>query len=150
MLRTRIEIPTIDNLYAFGVGSIVKAELEFSPVRASFDQESDLPSQLEMTIVDSKNREYNPLYIAGTTDPAYGSLSFNKEFRTQTKYVYDITNFVKTEYEDKADPVYSLLMSIHYDTQHPFSAYPNLDQLVIGNRKNVENKMKLKVYLTNY
>lgn len=145
VLRTRIELPTIDNLYSLGVGSIVKAELEFEPIRALFNQESDLPAKLEMTIVDSKNREYNSLYIAGTSDPAYGYLDYNKEFKTQTKYIYDVTNFLKTEYEDKADPVYSLMMSVPYDSQ-----YPTLEPLIIGNRKNVENKMKLKVYLTNY
>lgn len=150
VLRTRIELPTIDNLYALGIGSIVKAELEFEPIRALYNQESDLPSKLEMTIVDAKNREYNPLYVAGTSDAAYGYLNYNDEFKSQTNYTYDITNFVKTEYEDKSIPENSLMMSINYGTQLPFSKYPNLNPLIIGNRKNVDYKMKLKVYITNY
>lgn len=145
MLQTRIEIPAIDNLYPLGIGAIVKAELFIEPEKGTYNEAADLPAKLQMNIVDEKNRIYNPLYSTGTTDNAYGYLNFNREFKSKTHYTFDITNFVKTEYEDKGDPVYALMMYIPYD-----SGYPNLDQLIIGNGKNIENKMKLKVYLTNY
>lgn len=145
MLRTRIEIPTIDNLYQFGVGSIVKAELYMEPVEGTYNEKADLPSALQMRLVDHKNRDYDALYVTGTTDEAFGKLNFNKEFKRETNYTYDITNFIKTEYEDRKDPVLSMLMYLPFDSQ-----YPNLDQLVIGNNKNTKHKIKLKIYLTSY
>ena len=145
MLRTRIEIPNIDNLYQFGVGSIVKAELYMEPVEGTYFEKADLPSTLQMRLVDHKNRDYNALYVTGTTDEAFGYLNFNKEFKHETNYTYDITNFIKTEYEDRGDPVYSMLMYL------PFNAlFPNIDQLVIGNNRNAQHKIKLKIYLTSY
>ncbi|MFA9391560.1 MAG: hypothetical protein ACERKD_17250 [Prolixibacteraceae bacterium] len=144
-LQTRIEIPGIDNLYSLGIGSIIKAELHIEPIEESFSEKADLPSSLIMSLVDAKNRYYRGLYVAGTTDNAYGYLNYDKEFKGETSFSYDITNYVKTEYEDKGDPIYSLMLTAPYDPD-----YPTVDQLIIGNGQNVKNKMKLKVYLSNY
>ncbi|MDA3930532.1 MAG: hypothetical protein PF541_16410 [Prolixibacteraceae bacterium] len=145
MLRTRIEIPTIDHLVDFGIGSIIKAELYMEPVKGTYTEEEDLPSVLQMSLVDDRNRYYDMLYSTGTEENAYGVLNFNKEFQSKTNFTYDITNYVKTEYESIADPLYSLMMVMPFN-----SKYPDLRPLVIGNSMNTDHKMKLKVYLTNY
>lgn len=153
MLRTKIEIPGIDELYSLGIGSIVRAELEFEPIKGTFHNLGDLPALLQMSVVDEKDRPLvdennnlkDRLYSAGTTNEVFGRLLYNDEFKTQTKYTFDITNFVISEYENRTDARNSMIMNIPYNSE-----YPNLGQLVIGNKNNVDHKMKLKIYITNY
>jgi hypothetical protein len=144
-LRTRIELPTIDRLYYLGIGSVIKAELYFEPVKGTYKKKSDLPSTLEMYLVDSKNRSFGQMGLVGTSDMAYAVLHYNEEFKNETYYSFDITKFVVDEYLDKGDPVYSLLMSL------PQSGINgNVDQLIIGDQHHPTNKLKLKVYLATY
>lgn len=145
LAHTRIEIPGIKNLHEFGRGAIIKAELIFEPVYGTFNEKADLPSGLLINLVDSKNEYYDNLYLIGSTDPAYGYLSYNSDFPRESYYSYDITNYVKTEYEDEGNNKYSLQLRVPVK-----SKYPNVDQLFIGNALNTENKMKLRVYLTNF
>ncbi len=145
MLRTLIEIPGLTSLYNFGIGSIVKAELYFEPIYDTYSSALDLPNNLQMILVDQKNRFYDHLYITGTENIAYGALNYNRIFREETNYTYDITNYIKSEYEEIGDQLYSLVMYIPFDSQ-----YPNIDQLIVGNPQNRDHRMKLKVYMTNY
>ena len=145
LMHTRIDIPTIDHLHQFGRGAIIKAELLFEPMDGTFDEESDLPPTLSMNLVDSKNRFYDYLYAVGSSDPETGTLVYDDEFPTKSYYSYDITNYVKTEYEDEADTEYSLQLRVPVS-----SGLPNVDQLIIGNAKNTKNKMKLKIYFTSF
>jgi len=144
-LRTRIEIPYIDNLYALGIGSVIKAMLYFEPVDDTYDLYADLPSSLEMYLIDTKNRSYGQMNDIGGTTPTSAILNFNTEFANQTYYTFDITRFVRDEYMSKGDPEYGLLMAF------PQSNYStHVEQLIVGNQTHPTNKMKLKLYLTNY
>ncbi len=145
MHSVNIMIPYIDNLYQFGVGSIIKAELHIEPIEETFISKNRLPSTLQINLIDSKYRYYNPLYITGTTDVAYGTLEYDNVFKEKTHYVYDVTNYVKTEFEDFGDPLYTMLMLIPNSSNQL-----NIDQLIIGDNKHNSNKMKLKIYLTNF
>lgn len=145
MLSTHIQIPFIDHLYQFGIGSIIKAELIIEPLESTFSQKSNLPGTLLINLVDNKFRYYNPLYITGTTDLAYATLNYDHEFKENTHYVYDITNYIKSEYEEFADPMYSMLL-----VMPGTSSMISVDQLIIGNRINRDNRLKMKIYLTNF
>jgi hypothetical protein len=145
-LYARYEIPTVDDIYYLGIGSIIKAELLLSPLRSTFNEEKDLPSSLLMNLVDSRNRYYQPLYQVGsTTTTAKGELKFNRDFKEDTYYSYDVSTYLKDEYFSKAQPEYSLMMYLPYDP-----VYPTVDLLVLGNQKNTNNPLKLKVYLATY
>ncbi|MBN2806853.1 MAG: hypothetical protein JXR22_09355 [Prolixibacteraceae bacterium] len=146
MLRTRIEIPYIDDFYYLGTGTIVSAELFMEPDENNSLEKADLPSQLGMSLVDHKNRYFSPLYVVGSTQKgAIGVLNYNDEFKMKTYYSYDITSFVKDEYDSNAIPKYALMLHLPYDYK-----YPNVDQLVIGNQASDVNELRLKVYITNY
>lgn len=145
LVQTRIEIPGIKGLHEYGRGSIIKAELIFEPIYGTYNEFVDLPSILSMNLVDDKNRFYDYLYTIGSTDPAYGYLSYNSDFPRQSYFSYDITNYVKTEYEDEGNNLYSLQLRVPVT-----SKFPNVDQLFIGNRYNTENKIKLRVYFSNF
>ena len=145
MHSVNILIPYIDHLYQYGVGSIIKAELHIEPLEETFVSKNMLPSSLQINLIDSKYRYYNPLYITGTTDVAFGTLVYDNVFKDKTHYVYDVTNYVKTEFEDFGDPMYTMLMLIPNS-----STQINVDQLIIGDNKHISNRMKLKIYLTNF
>lgn len=144
LLSTRIEIPYIDNLYGYGRASIVKAELIVDPLDDSFEEKSDLPSMLILDIVDDDNEFYNNLYEVGDQDIVMGELDYDHEFKSETHYRFDVTNFIKLEYEDFGTK-YSLLLRTQYN-----NSKPDVDQLIIGSPNNEDNPMKLKVYLTNF
>jgi len=144
-LRTRIEIPGIDELYTLGIGSVIKAELYFEPLEGTFDAVTDLPSTLEMYLVDSKNRSYGQMYDVGGQNVATAVLHYNPEFKNQTYYSFDITRFLRDEYLSKEDPKYSLMLV------YPQSALgADVKQLILGSHNHPEQPMKLKVYLSNY
>jgi hypothetical protein len=147
LLSTRIEIPYVDNLYAYGLSAIVKAELIIDPLDDSFEDKSDLPSKLNMVIVNEKNDYYynNVLYEVGSTGYVQAKLHYDYEFKSKTHYRVDITNFIKTEYEDLARQKYSLLMLTPYNLQKP-----DVDQLFVGSPDNEDDPMELKVYINNF
>ncbi|MCF8361132.1 MAG: DUF4270 domain-containing protein [Prolixibacteraceae bacterium] len=148
LLSTRIEIPYIDNLYGYGNGAIVKAELIINPLDDSFDEKDDLPATLRMNIIDEDNDYFDDLYEVGSQDAAIGKLHYDHEFKSNTHYRFDITNFIKTEYEDRGDKQYSLQLLTPYDPYE--NDDPDVDQLIIGSPENEDNPMELKVYLTNF
>jgi hypothetical protein len=124
---------------------VVKATLYFEPVDDTYNLRADLPSSLEMYLIDSKNRSYGQLSDVAGSDPTSAILNFNTEFANQTYYTFDITRFVRDEYMSKGDPEYSLLMAF------PQSNYStHVEKLIIGSQAHPTNKMRLKLYLTNY
>ncbi|MBN2262862.1 MAG: hypothetical protein JW735_08115, partial [Prolixibacteraceae bacterium] len=115
------------------------------PLGDTFVSKNRLPSSLQINLIDGKYRFYNPLYITGTTDVAFGTLVYDNVFKEKTHYVYDVTNYVKTEFEDFGDPLYTMLLLIPNSSNQI-----NIDQLIIGDNKHDSNRMKLKIYLTNF
>jgi hypothetical protein len=143
VLSTRFEFPYLENLNALGIGSIVTAELQIEPITGTYDESEDLIQVLSMSLVEDDNEYYQPLYSPGTTTSVYGYLNYSSKFASETYYSYDVTNFIKTEYEDEGMPTYTLLMSSIYDYD-----YPDVDRLVIGDNQYSGNELKLVVYLT--
>lgn len=144
-LSTRIEIPYIDNLYYYGRGAVVKAELRISPLNNSFAYRDDLPSYLMMVVIDERNEFYKNLYAVNNSDYVYGELKYDFQFKNNVYYSFDLTNFIKTEYEDLGSHQYSLQLLT------PFSSKkPNVDQFFIGSSHNRNNPMELDVYLTTF
>jgi hypothetical protein len=144
-VRTRIELPSIDRLYDLGVGSVVKAVLYIEPMEGTFGHQTDLPSSLELFLVDSKNRSYGQMKDFDESTVITSSLNYNIEFKNQTYYYIDITRFLRDEYMSKGDPEYSLQL-----------AYPqskvrsSVDQVILKNQHYSKDAIKLKLYVTNY
>ncbi len=144
-LRTRIEIPYINDLYYLGIGSVIKAELYIRPVNGTFENVVDLPDSLEMYITDQKNRNLGQMYNVGTTNKAYAFLHYDAEFKHDTYYSFDISQYLVDEYMDKGDPRYSLLLALPQSDINN-----NVNQLIIGDPYHPTNDMTMKVYLATY
>jgi hypothetical protein len=144
-LRTRIEIPAIDNLKFFGVGSVIKAELIFEPILGTYKNRSDLPEILEMNLISDKNENKGQMGMIGSNNMSYAVLHYNDEFKSETYYSFDITKYVVDEYLSISEPEFSLLMALPQSTVNG-----NVDQLIVGDQNHPVQKMKLKVYLATY
>lgn len=145
MLSTRIEIPYIDNLSYYGRGAVVKAELRVFPLNHTFNKREDLPQILSMEIINERNEFYAHLYEVNNEDFVYGRLMYNYDFKSKVYYSFDLTNFIKTEYEEQSRPQYSLQMFVPYSMDKP-----NVDQLMVGSPANDDNTMELDVYFTTF
>ncbi|MBP7509458.1 MAG: DUF4270 family protein [Prolixibacteraceae bacterium] len=144
-LRTRIEIPYINNLYHLGIGSIIKAEICFRPVNGSFENRTDLPDSLEIYVVDDINRSFGQLYKVGTSEKTYSELHYNEIFKHDTYYSFDISQYLVDEYMDRGDPKYSLLLSLPQKTINE-----NVTQLIFGDQNHPTNDLTMKVYISTY
>lgn len=146
LMYTRIEIPEIREYhYSLGVGAIIKAELIIKPLDGTFSEKSQLPSQLVINLVDSKNYYYDRIFTIGTSDVEFGNLVYNYEFPQESYYTYDITHYVQTEYLNTYDQLYDLLLISPYDADKP-----NVSQLIIGDFSHPKNDIKLKLYISSY
>lgn len=145
LMYTRIELPDISSLhYLYQKGAIMKAELIIRPLK-TYESESQLPSTLNMILVDEKNRYYDELYLAGSSSVAKAALHYNDEFIDRTYYSYDITYYVETEYQETSDENYDLLLSIPYDKKYPY-----VSMLMLGDSSHEKNEISLRIYLSSY
>lgn len=144
-LRTRIELPTIDNLYALGAGSVVKAILYIEPLEGTYGHQSDLPSSLELYLVDEKNRSYGQMTDFDDETAITSSLNYSADFSDQTYYYIDITRFVRDEFLSTGDPEYSLQLAFSQS-----KVYSAVDQVILKSQKYGKDAVKLKLYLANY
>lgn len=157
-VRTRIEIPFMDNLYDLGYGAIIKAVLYYDPVEEYYGEEFfRLPKTMGMYLIDRKNKDQSstilPLVDTEGTN-AYAALYENRDFPNKSVYTFDITRFVKDDYDSKAIDKYKLALALPPDSITSkgvvFSRLlgNSVDRVYIGSPQNKANKLKLKVYMS--
>ena len=151
-LMTRVEIPYVDKIRALGSGSVFRAILYFEPIEGTYAEEEDLPPYLEVYMANNNNEFYSQLYKAGSNEATYAVLhqkenvvSYDTYYDNVTYYSVDITQYLVNEYIDLADPKYFLLLTLPQG-----SIGNNVEQLIIGSPNHPTQKMRLKLYFTNY
>jgi hypothetical protein len=144
-VRTRIEIPTIAELYFEGKGAVVQAILYLEPLTGTYDKEYQLPSSLELYLVDKKNRPYGQVIDFDQATPITAQLVFNNEIKGRSYYKVDLTRFIRDEYLSVEDPFFTL--QIAYPQSEIGSC---VDQLILGNQKNLEDELILELYISYY
>lgn len=148
LMSTRIELPDVKEYkYVYGISAILKAEMLIEPLNGSFISPTQLPSLLNMNIVDSRNTAKERMRIIGGSkdDVEYGELNFDNEFVDETYYSYNISHYVQTEYQRVEDHENDLLLMTSYNPDKP-----NVDQIIIGDAQRKNDEMKLKIYLSSY
>jgi len=156
-VRTKIDIPYIDNLYNLGYGSIFKAELIFEPIDALYNDFFTLPKSFTMFLLDKRNSQQSNIalpVIDSENTTSIATLYQNPVFENQTLYKFDVTRYVKDEYDSKAVSSYKLALSMPA-TAFSTSSYKmdrtignSVDRVYIGSPGKKQNRMKLKVYMS--
>ena len=140
----RIDFPNIKQLkYISANGAIVDAELIIKPVQNSSSNSSyPLPDSLRVFVADKLNRVTGTLNNTGTATYAVLSTQ-NDEFNEYFGYKVSIGAFLQNEMIKKSDSKLSLLLTIP-------DILKSVDRVLLGDQKNKDNKIQLKIYYISY
>mgnify|MGYP003670162479 FL=1 len=140
----RIDFPNIKQLkYISTNGAIVDAELIIKPVKNTFSTNSyPLPDSLRVFVADKLNRVTGTLNNTGTATYAVLSTQ-NDEFNEYFGYKVSIGAFLQNEMIKKSDSKLSLLLTIP-------DILKSVDRVLLGDQKNIDNKIQLKIYYISY
>ena len=140
----RIDFPNIKQLNQISEnGVIVDAQLILKPVNNTYSDKYPLADSLKVYTADNLNR------IGGNLLNSAGSVVFgllNKksdEFNENIGYSISIGSFLQKEMLKKSDSRGSLILTLP-------EIYKAVGRIVLGDQKNLNNKIQLKIYYISY
>ncbi len=142
-IACKVDFPNIKQLkYISTKGAIVDAKLIIKPVSNSYSTAYPLPDSLRVFVADKLNRITGTLNNTGTA--TYAVLNKEKdEFNENIGYEISIGAFLQNEMIKNSDSKLSLILTI-----------PNIsktvNRLLLGDQKNKNNKIQLKIYYISY
>ncbi|MFV5698326.1 DUF4270 family protein [Flavobacterium sp. ZT3R17] len=143
-IACRVDFPNIKQLkYLSENGAIVDAELIIKPVNNTYSDTYPLVDSLRVFVGDKLNRIKGTLNtIAGK--PVYAILNkTSDEFNENIGYSISIGSFLQSEMLKESDSKSSLILTLP-------SISKAVDRLVLGDQKNGNNKIQLKIYYISY
>jgi hypothetical protein len=142
-IATRFEIPFLKNLYYLnGDIRILDARIEIEPAENTYN-EFLLPERMSLITTDDLNRWGSPVYTKGNLNQT-GNLVIDMLNQEDTRYSFDVTNFLITRLEQQTDELPALLLTVSSD-----ELYKTTQRLILGSQHHNENKVKLKIYYMN-
>lgn len=142
----KLSFPTIKNalLQRSDYLQLMSAELILKPVGNSYSQYLMLPPELTAYTTDVNNLPGSLIGLLGSTGSSaaqYGNLVTDWLYGRDTYYSYDLTSYLQQQVLLDGDNSNALLFF------PPTPAYnTRLNRVAIGDSKNAESKMQLKVY----
>ncbi|MBS7252630.1 DUF4270 family protein [Flavobacterium branchiicola] len=140
----RIDFPNIKQLkYISENGAIVNAELILKAVNNTYTQQYPLADSLTVYVGDNLNR------ISGSLQNAAGTAVFgilNKksdEFNENVGYTIPVGNFLQKEMLKQSDSRSNLILTLP-------GINKTVNRIVLGDQKNLNNKIQLKIYYISY
>ena len=140
----KISFPTIRRLLERSdFVKIIKADLVLKPLLNSYNGFYPLPPVLYGAQTDGANEPGAPItsVSGGSATTETGNLSIDGVYGTNTNYTYDVTGYLQQEITNAAINKDGLLLIPPTDTR-----FSTMNRLVIGDAKNVKNKIQLNVY----
>jgi hypothetical protein len=140
-LLPKIQFPSLQNILLENRWKILKAELVVEPVKFSYDI-FKLPEKLYIYDTDRENR-INSVLIDDESNSLVAQFELDDIFGEETRYTYDITNFINDELSDAYfDYEHGLLLGLE---QEEFRS--SLDRLLIEGK---DPPVKLLLYYLTY
>jgi hypothetical protein len=144
-LMPKIQFPSLQNILMENRFKILKAELVFDPVIGSYT-DFRLPQHQKMYLyrTDRENRiNFNFYLMDNDGHPIVPTFELDDLYGENTRYTFDITNFLNSELSDsRFDYEHGLLIGLE-ETEFRSS----LDRLLIECRK---PQVKLRLYYLSY
>lgn len=143
-LACRVDFPNIKQLkYLSEKGAIVDAELIIKPINNTYSVAYPLVDSLRVFVGDKLNRIKGTLNTVDGT-AVYGLLNATSdEFNENIGYKISIGAFLQAEMLKESDSRSSLILTLP-------SISKAVDRLVLGDQKNSNNKIQLKIYYISY
>jgi hypothetical protein len=144
-LLTRVDFPTMQHLMETDRRYILlKAELVLVPEPGTYKQ-IPLPSELVLYHTDKSNRVVSEI-VGDQNATLAGDLVIDKIYNENTRYTFDITDFITTEISDSYfDTSHGLLIG---ETSSSIGA--SLNRVVFCDRKNSSYKPLVRLYFMHY
>jgi hypothetical protein len=140
----KIKFPTLRNLLLRpDYIKILKAELVIKPLKSSYNAITPLPPNLSATTTDQSNVLGAPLSFSasGAVITQTGNLITDALYNENTSYDYDVTSYLQQQILIGSANQNGLLLI------PPFPAsISSLDRLIIGDQKNTQGSIQLKLY----
>jgi hypothetical protein len=140
-LIAKVRFPTVQDLLAIRRWKIIRAELILEPVKGSFEK-SELPDKMYIYDTDRENRILSILKDSqGNMLTAY--FEYDDIYGEDTRYTYDITEFIINEFSDSYfDYNHGLMLGLNQDIFRT-----TFDRLQIQGKT---PPVKLKIYFLTY
>jgi hypothetical protein len=121
---------------------ILDAVLELPLVPATYDA-----TTTPMNVLASYTTDVSNIISGGVpgngNQVLQGSIRYDREYSTNTKYSFSLTSFLNSEIKSSRETITPLAL-VSPDL------YSEVKRAVIGNRFHPTNKIKLKIYYTQY
>ena len=141
---TRLEIPYLKNILELTEKiEILKAELVLEPAKSTYTF-STLPKEISAFVTNKFNEFIYPLIDKEGFDQI-AVLNMDDIFNEDTRYTFDVTDFINAKLYEQTDNVPALLITVRED-----EVYHTVDRIVLGSRWNRDNDVLLKIYYMKY
>lgn len=140
----KIKFPTLRSLlFRPDYVKILRAELVIKPVNNSYSTITPLPPNLSAVTTDQSNLLGIPLtsLASGSVAAETGNLIIDPVFNENTSYSYDITSYLQQQILIGAANQNGLLFIPLFP-----ASISKLNRVIIGDQKNTESSIQLKVY----
>lgn len=143
-IACRIDFPNIKQLkYISEKGAIVDAELIIKPIKNTYsDKNYSLPDSLRVFVADKLNRVTGTLNNTGSATYAVLNTQTD-EFNEYIGYKVSIGAFLQNEMIKNSDSKLSLILTIP-------NILKSVNRVMLGDQKNSNNKIQLKIYYISY
>lgn len=133
---TRIEIPYLKNILEINSNiEVLHAELVLEPLSNSYTRNT-IPLELSAYETNNANEFITP--VSNIAD-----LTIDDLFYEDTRYRFDITDFINAKLIEQTDKVPSLLITLS-------GVCDTIDRLIIGSRWHERNDVRLELYYMRY
>jgi len=141
---TRLEIPYLKNILEVTRNiEILKAELVLEPAKQTYTK-TTLPSGLSAFVTNKYNEFLYPI-TDRNNDVQYADLNLDEIFQEDTRFTFDVTDFINSKLYEQSDNVPALLITIKEN-----DVYHKVDRIVFGSRWNADNDVFLRIYYMTY
>ncbi len=140
---TKIEFPTLKGFLSEKDRVLIDASLDVYPVQKTYLDYTKPPTTLTLYGTDQSNTILGALSGGRGADVVSTSIRYDYEYGIETKYSFSITDFISSEIKSSNKNITSLaVLSPAYLSQ--------VNRVAIGNRFHPTNKIKLKIYYSQY
>lgn len=140
-IYTKIEFPTLKSVLKNKTNVILDAVLEVQLVQNSNSSFTAPPAALSLYGTDESNILLGG--ISSGSGTITGGIIYDKEYNLSNRYLFSLTNYINGQIKTDAPIIPPIaLISNRISTE--------VNRLVIGNRFHPTNKIKLKIYYSQY
>ena len=146
-IYTKVEFPTIKSIFLNKNLILLEAQLEVGVVQNTYVSNTKPLSLLSIYTTDQTNI-VSGIFPGSNNTPITARPIIENEYQN-TRYIFPITNYLDFLLKSSSDlPAFVLTAPSSFGDSRPL--FSEVSRMIIGNRSHPTNKIKLKIYYTQY